>query len=99
MESLAGYREIEKRREQILLALVEAAQAERPPLPPEGGSANVTPVAPREEDLGRWKALSTSVPVALSRLTGREAGTLDDWVALVEAKRGDLGSLFAQPGA
>ncbi len=90
VESLGGYRSIEKKREAILLELLEVAVIERPEPVPEG----VAVQSDGRGDLGRWKALSTSVPEALNRLTGRDVDTLDAWIALVDENREHLGSLF-----
>ena len=47
-----------------------------------------------EENFDRWKVLAKSVPGSLNRLTGRDVGTLDGWLELIEANRDDLGALF-----
>jgi len=47
-----------------------------------------------EEELDRWKVLAKSVPGALNRLTGRKVETLDGWLELIDANRGDLSVLF-----
>ena len=47
-----------------------------------------------EQDLERWKVLARALPRSFNRLTGRDVGSLDGWLQLIDANREDLGALF-----
>lgn len=86
VEALSGYCQVESKRVEIVLGLLAAARAEAP--------ADEDAARASEEDLARWRALSAAVPPALSRLTGHEASTLDEWFRLVDERKGDVSGLF-----
>lgn len=105
VRALGKFGKCKKKRVKILETLVKTAEKSKPggrprmrgPKETMDGGMSGDPGAPQGREGGpgaRWSTLSSSVPPALSELTGIKQSQLADWLELARQNKGKLRRLF-----